>query len=66
MSAALEALGFKVVEGFDLNKATFDRKIRDFTTALDGAAAGVFFYAGHGLQVAGQNYLVPVAERRLP
>ena len=60
ISAALKALGFQVVEGFDLDKATFDRKIRDFATALDGAAAGVFFYAGHGLQVAGQNYLVPV------
>ena len=60
MSAALKALGFQVVEGLDLDKANFDRKVRDFATALDGAAAGVFFYAGHGLQVAGQNYLVPV------
>ena len=34
--------------------------MRDFATALQGADAGVFFYAGHGLQVAGQNYLVPV------
>jgi uncharacterized caspase-like protein len=60
MSAALKALGFQVVDGFDLDKTTFDRKVREFATALEGAAAGVFFYAGHGLQVAGQNYLVPV------
>ena len=48
------------MEGFNLNKADFDRKIRDFVTALNGASAGVFFYAGHGLQVAGHNYLVPI------
>ncbi len=60
VSAALKKLGFQVIEGFDLGKAAFDRKVRDFADALHQAAAGVFFYAGHGLQVAGQNYLVPV------
>jgi uncharacterized caspase-like protein len=60
VSAALQKLGFQVLEGFDLDKAAFDRKVRDFATALQEADAGVFFYAGHGLQVAGQNYLVPV------
>ena len=60
MVAALKKLGFQVIEGFDLDKAAFDRKVRDFATALSGAQAGVFFYAGHGLQVAGQNYLVPI------
>ena len=60
VSAALKTLGFQVIDGLDLDKAAFDRKVRDFATALQGADAGVFFYAGHGLQVAGQNYLVPV------
>jgi uncharacterized caspase-like protein len=45
---------------FDLDKAAIDRKIRDFATALTGAEAGIFFYSGHGLQVAGQNYIVPI------
>ena len=44
----------------DLDKAAFDRKVRDFATALSGADVGVFFYAGHGLQVGGENYLVPI------
>ena len=57
---ALKKLGFHVLEGFDLDKAAFDAKIRDFAAALKGAEVGVFFYAGHGMQVAGQNYLVPV------
>src|SRR5262249_3989444 len=60
MSMAFKALGFDVVEGLDLDKAAFDRKLRDFADALSGAKVGVFFYAGHGLQVAGQNYLAPV------
>jgi uncharacterized caspase-like protein len=60
VSAALRALGFQVIDGFDLDKAAFDRKVRDFATALEGAGVVVFFYAGHGMQVAGQNYLVPI------
>jgi uncharacterized caspase-like protein len=57
---ALRMHDFEVLEGLDLDKAALDRKIRDFATALQGAQAGVFFYAGHGLQVGGQNYLVPI------
>lgn len=37
-----------------------DRTVRDFAEALGGAQVGLFFYAGHGLQVGAQNYLVPV------
>jgi uncharacterized caspase-like protein len=60
ISAALRKLNVKVIEGFDLDKITFDRTVRAFAKALQGADAGIMFYAGHGLQVAGQNYLVPV------
>ena len=60
MIAALGKLGFQVIDGLDLDKAAFDRRVRDFAAALKGTEAGVFFYAGHGLQVSGQNYLVPV------
>ena len=60
MVAALKKHNFLVIEGFDLNKADFERKVRDFANALSDAEAGVFFYAGHGLQVAGRNYLVPI------
>ena len=60
MAAALRKLGFTVILGLDLDKTTMDRKIRAFAKELSGADAGVFHYSGHGLQVAGVNYLVPV------
>jgi uncharacterized caspase-like protein len=60
LSAALRKAGFHVVEGYDLDKVAFDRKIREFAAALSGAESALFFYAGHGLQVAGANYLVPI------
>lgn len=60
IGAVLQRLGFHVIEGFDLDKPALDAKIREFTLFLRGADVGVFFYAGHGLHVAGQNYLVPI------
>ena len=60
MAVALRALGFTVILGVDLDKRGMDRKILDFANALSGADTGVFHYSGHGLQVAGVNYLVPV------
>src|SRR5215813_9187513 len=60
IAAVLKQLGFQVIDGFDLDKTAFESKVRDFTVALRAAEVGLFFYAGHGLQVAGQNYLVPI------
>jgi hypothetical protein len=60
MAAALKKLGFKTIEGFDLDKQAFDRKVRDFSNTLADADVSLFFYAGHGLQLAGQNYLMPI------
>jgi uncharacterized caspase-like protein len=60
MAAALKAVGFTVIRGIDLTKAQMDRRILEFAEALSGADVGVFHYSGHGLQVGGVNYLVPV------
>jgi hypothetical protein len=56
----LRDLGFEVALLLDLDKAGFEAKVRDFAGSLNGAEAAVFFYAGHGLQVDGRNYMVPV------
>jgi hypothetical protein len=60
MAAALERLGFTIVLGVDLDKAAMDQTVRRFAQAATGAEVGVLFYAGHGIQVSGQNYLVPI------
>ena len=65
ISSKLTAMGFKVILGLDLDKSGMDRKIGEFAEALNGASVGVFFYGGHGLQVGGQNYLVPVDAKLL-
>ena len=60
MAAALRRIGFDVVEGRDLDKRGMEAKIIEFGRKLDDANLALFFYAGHGLQVGGKNYLVPV------
>lgn len=60
MADALKRAGFEVILGIDTDKRAFDGKIREFARALEAADAAVLFYAGHGLQVGGRNYLVPV------
>ena len=63
IASALKASGFDVILGVDLDKRTFDTKVRDFAELLESADVAIFFYAGHGLQVAGRNYLIPVDAR---
>ena len=60
IAAALRKLDFTVIEGTDLDKLAMDRTIRRFAKELVGADLGTLFYAGHGLQVDGQNFLVPI------
>ena len=60
MAKALTEAGFDVVLGLDLDRRAFDDKLRTFARSVDGADIAVLFYAGHGLQVTGHNYLVPV------
>jgi hypothetical protein len=60
VASALAALGFDVTKGVDLDMAGMDGAVRSFATKLKGAKMGLFFYAGHGLQVSGHNHLVPI------
>ena len=60
MARALDGLGFEVIEGLNLDKAGFEARLREFSRAAGSAEVSLFFYAGHGLQVDGENYLVPV------
>jgi hypothetical protein len=59
--AALRRLEFEVVPGgIDLDKRAMERVIREFTGKLGGVDVALFFFAGHAVQVSGQNFLVPV------
>ena len=60
VAAKLKALGFEVVEGIDLGKRDMEKRIRAFAEALSGADVGLFYYAGHGLQVDQRNFLAPI------
>lgn len=60
IAAALGRLGFDVELGVDVDLAAMRRTVRDFARKLQGADVALFFYAGHGMQVSGQNYLLPV------
>ena len=63
MARALADLGFEVIDGLDLDKNGFAEKLREFARAARRADVSLFFYAGHGLQVDGDNYLVPIDAR---
>jgi len=54
----LRRIGFEVTLGYDLDQTKFAHIIDDFARALEGADIGLFFYAGHGLQINEKNYLV--------
>jgi len=56
----LRLAGFSVISGFDLNKSAMLDIVDKFTEEAYDADMALVFYAGHGLQVNGQNYLVPV------
>ncbi|AUH66541.1 caspase family protein [Paracoccus zhejiangensis] len=63
LSVALEGLGFEVILGRDLTREGMQQSTRDFADAAKDAQVALFFYAGHGFQVGGQNYLVPTDAR---
>ena len=63
MTALLKRLGFAVTEGLDLTDAAMEGRIRAFARRAKVAEVALLFYAGHGMQVGGVNYLVPVDAR---
>src|SRR6476660_9590135 len=61
MEALFRAAGFEVVEARrDLSAITMRRVLRDFSDRVSDADIAVVFYAGHGIEVNGTNYLIPV------
>lgn len=63
MALTLREAGFVLVGGgpqLDLDKTHFDRAVQAFGREIQGADVALFYYSGHGMQVQGTNWLVPV------
>lgn len=60
MAASLTKLGFDVELKLDASKADMDAVFKRFSSKADAAGVAALFYAGHGIQVSGSNYIVPI------
>jgi Caspase domain len=63
MGETLASLGFVLIGGhaqLDLDKSALDSSVQNFARQVEGADVALFYYAGHGVQVGGSNYLVPI------
>jgi uncharacterized caspase-like protein len=60
MEAALKRSGFKVIKAIDATQKQMNRAIAEFGELLTHDSVALFYYAGHGLQVRGKNYLIPI------
>jgi uncharacterized caspase-like protein len=64
MAAALTQSGFQVSKAVNATRKEMRRAIRDFSRRIRlSGSVGLFYYAGLGLQVSGENFLVPVDAR---
>jgi len=55
-----ERLGYRVTLKLDLAEKQMKASLRDFTAQVDAGDEVVIYYAGHGVQIAGANYLLPI------
>jgi uncharacterized caspase-like protein len=61
VAALFRSVGFEVVNSrTDLGVLDFKRAVRDFLITAENADIAVVYYAGHGIEVGGTNYLIPV------
>ncbi|NOT59566.1 MAG: CHAT domain-containing protein [Acidobacteria bacterium] len=63
MAEALAECGFEVMMLENANKRRIEEAMRAFGAKLTPTSAGVFYFAGHGVQVGGVNYLIPLAAK---
>jgi hypothetical protein len=60
MAATLASLGFTVVKIENASKGQMNDAVRKFGDTIKTGGIGLFYFAGHGIQVSGQNFLIPV------
>ena len=60
MATTLRNLGFEVIDNLNVNQREMEKSIRTFGKKLRKYQVGMFYYSGHGIQMNGTNYLIPV------
>jgi tetratricopeptide (TPR) repeat protein len=63
LAGALRGLGFEVREVYDADLSRFGKALKDFGDLAEGSDWAMIYFAGHGLEINGVNYLVPVDAR---
>ena len=63
VARALRGFGFEVIERKNQTLEAMSQSIAEFGSRIDGSEAALFYFAGHGIQVKNQNYLMPVNAR---
>ena len=59
LAEALKRLQFSVTLAMDLDKSSFESALADFSEASSGAEIALIYYAGHAIEMNGQNFLIP-------
>ncbi|MFZ1069718.1 MAG: caspase family protein [Methyloceanibacter sp.] len=60
MAASLSKLGFDVDSGVNISRTETNRKLQDFLNRIEPGDVALFYFAGHGVEIAGANYLLPI------
>jgi hypothetical protein len=63
MAGALKKLSFEVIYKKNIRHRDMEEAIEDFGNRLKRGGVGLFYYAGHGIQINGVNYLIPIGAK---
>ncbi|MBC7957503.1 MAG: SUMF1/EgtB/PvdO family nonheme iron enzyme [Cytophagales bacterium] len=60
LATALKARGFETVVALNSSRSDMTARVRSFVDKIEPGSVALFYYAGHGMQVRGKNYIIPV------
>jgi len=60
MAKSLRALGFSVLTKINANQREIEDSVKEFVREIQNGDVGLFYFSGHGVQVHGENYLMPI------
>jgi hypothetical protein len=60
VATTLRELGFDVIARTDVRLRDMQMAVREFSRKIQNGAVGLFYYAGHGMQSGGRNFLIPI------